>query len=67
MKNFWSDNSILIRNCVILYFLSALCGSVLADSHQNYQQSQQANNADKFSRIISLGIAYQTKQSFTVK
>jgi hypothetical protein len=51
----------------MLYLLSALSGSVLADSHQKYQESQQANNADRFSRIISLGIAYQTKQNFTSK
>jgi hypothetical protein len=44
-----------------------LFASLLADFHQNYQQSQQANNASKFSRIISLGIAYQTKQNFTSK
>lgn len=67
MQSILSKNSLLIRNCVILYLFSALFASLLADFHQNYQQSQQANNASKFSRIISLGIAYQTKQNFTSK
>jgi hypothetical protein len=50
-----------------MYLLCAWFAIFVADFHANYKKSQQANNADKFSRIISLGVAYQAKQVFTDK
>lgn len=67
MNNFYLKNSLFIRNIMIVYVLVGILASFLADFHQNYQNSLQAENANKFSRVISLGVAYQTKQILTSK
>lgn len=67
MNAFQLKNTILMRNCIILHLLVGCFASLLADFHKNYENSLQANNADKFSRLISLGVAYQTKQTLTSK
>ena len=67
MESFFVKNCLLIRNSIILYLLVACFASLLADFHRNYQGSLQANNANMFSRIISLGVAYQAKQVLTSK
>jgi hypothetical protein len=67
MESFFGKNSLLIRNCIILYLLVAGLASLLADFHHNYQESLQADNADKFYRIMSLGVAYQAKEMFNSK
>ena len=67
MESFFTRNCLLIRNSIILYVLVACFASLLADFHRNYQGSLQADNADKFSRIISLGVAYQAKQVLNSK
>lgn len=67
MKVFSPQNKRLIANCLILYSLVACLASVLADFRENYQDSVQADNAHKFSRIISISVAYQTKQTFSSK
>ena len=67
MESFFVKNCLLIRNSIILYLIVACLASVLADFHRNYQGSLQADNAHKFSRIISLGVAYQAKQVLTSK
>lgn len=66
LKNL-AKNSPFIRNIIISHLLVACFANLLADSYQSYENSLQADNANKFSRVISLGIAYQAKQHFTSK
>jgi hypothetical protein len=67
MNTFAAKNGLFIRNIIIVHLLVACFASLLADFRQNYQDSLQADNANKFYRVISLGVAYQTKQIFTAK
>ncbi len=67
MNTCYGKNHLFLCNCVIVYLLCAWFAVFVADFHENYQKSQQANNAENFSRIISLGVAYQAKQVFTEK
>ena len=67
MSKFYIKNSLFIRNIMIVYILVGIVASFLADFHQNYQNSLQGENANKFSRVISLGVAYQAKQILTSK
>jgi hypothetical protein len=67
MNSFAAKNGLFICNIIIVHLLVACFAILLADFRQNYQGSLQQSNANKFSRVISLGIAYQTKQNFTLK
>lgn len=63
MLNLIKSNSLLIRNCLIVYLIAGLLANILADSHRSFQESSQSANAHNFSRVISLGMAYSAKQS----
>ncbi|MBL1210887.1 hypothetical protein [Geminocystis sp. GBBB08] len=52
-----------LRNCLIIYILAGLFSSLIADAHNSFQMSSQSDNANQFSRIISLSFAYQAKES----
>lgn len=63
MFNLFKQQSVFIRNCLIVYFIVGFLANILAESHSNFQQSTQSANAYTFSRVISLSLAYNAKQS----
>ncbi|BAQ60654.1 hypothetical protein GM3708_1060 [Geminocystis sp. NIES-3708] len=52
-----------IRNCLIIYILVGFLSALIADSHKSFQMSSQSGNSNQLSRIISLAVAYQAKES----
>lgn len=64
MFNLLKSNPILVRNCLIVYLLVGILANIFAESHRSFQESNQYLNADRFSRVISLGLAYHAKNSF---
>ena len=63
MFNLIKPQSIFLRNCLIVYLIVGCLASILAESHQSFRQSSQSINAHNFSRVISLGLAYNARQS----
>lgn len=63
MFNLLKQQSLFVRNCLIVYFIVGFLANTLAESHRNFQQSSQSTNAQTFSRVISLSLAYNAKQS----
>ncbi len=64
MFKFLKANPTLIRNCLIVYTLTGLLSHIFAQSHHSFKQSTQSSNAYKFSRVISISLAYHAKESF---
>lgn len=56
-------SSIFWRNCIISYILVGICSSFIADFYQSFQLSNQSENSDRFSRLVSLGVAYSVKEN----
>ncbi len=51
------------RNCITAYILVGISSSLIADSYQSFQLSNQWGNGDRISRLVSLGVAYSVKEN----
>lgn len=51
------------RNCIMAYILVGIFSSLMAESHQNFQISNQWENGYRLSRLVSLGVAYSLKEN----
>lgn len=56
-------SSLFWRNCIIAYILVGICSSFIADFYQSFQISNQWENGDRISRLVSLGVAYSIKEN----
>lgn len=54
---------IFICNCLIIYVIVGFFASLMADYHRTFITSSQSDNADQFSRLISLTVAHQVKEN----
>jgi hypothetical protein len=52
-----------LRNCLIFYLVVGFFACLIADSYKNFQMSSQSDNASQFSRMISLTVAHQAKET----
>ncbi len=50
------------RNCLLLYIFVGLCSALISDVYKNFQVSNQSANANKFSRLVSVRVAYNVKE-----
>ena len=64
-KNTKCSKVIFWRNCLILYILVGFCSASIADFYKSFQLSYQSDNASKFSRIMSLNVAYSVKRNLS--
>ncbi|WPF88508.1 hypothetical protein VKI21_02825 [Cyanobacterium aponinum UTEX 3222] len=58
-----SLSSIFWRNCIIAYIIVGFSSSLIAEFYQSFQISNQWENGERLSRLVSIGVAYSMKEN----